>query len=76
MNRKQFKAYHRQARLQNLGTLAFSLPSEKYQWILREVYDLRFPCIGIRSAAYWKKGFDTLRPLRKWHGYKGYVRTI
>lgn len=75
MTRTQFKHYHRQARLQNLGTLAFRLPPESFQWFLHEVYDLRFPCVGIRSPEYWKRGFDPLRPLRKWKNY-GYTRTI
>lgn len=74
MSKKQYLALHRQARLQNLGTLACTLSRKQYDWFLHEVYDLRFPCLGVTPQSYWRKGFDSLRaPIRKWQTF-GYCR--
>ncbi len=40
MTRERFKELHRTARLQKLGTLAFTA-GEWYDWFLTEVFDLR-----------------------------------
>lgn len=45
-SRARYYQFHRIARLGNLGTLACSMAQERYQWFLREVYDLRFPHVG------------------------------
>ena len=58
--RLEFRHRHRLARLGALGTLATSLSSEKYEWFLCEVYDLRFPHVG--SCRHRNnRSFDSLR---------------
>lgn len=70
ITKQRYFELHRQARLQNLGTLACTLPREQYDYFLHEVYDLRFPCVNIQPQSYWKRGFDRLRaPIRKWQTF-------
>lgn len=64
MTRATFKSLHRIARMGCLATLSAHSSRNEFDWLLKEVFDLRFPQIG--KAKSFPKSFDSLRgKLRK-----------
>lgn len=47
MNRTTYRVAARAARLGTLGPLCFSVSGADYQWLLAEVYDVRFPRVAL-----------------------------
>lgn len=59
MNRATYKASHRIARMGCLGTLSAYSSRKDFDWLLKEVFDLRFPRIGADKI--FPRSFDSLR---------------
>ena len=75
-----FKAQCREARLGNLGSLAMSVSNDRYNWLLHEVYDIRFPRLGNDRHFGWPRCFDPLKTSTanrlRWKRQAAYVAQI
>jgi len=70
MQKSTFKACYQMARLGALGPLCFAAGA-RYQWLLTQVYDLRFPHIGDERHGMNGRNFDEMQ-----HGGQTHRRLV